>query len=195
MVEAVQASPGQRVLDVATGTGLVARALVRRYGCQVVGLDQSEQMLGRARKLCAGIPQIELVRGEAERLPFDDASFDALTFTYLFRYVDDPRATLDELVRVVRRGGTVGMVEFGLPSYPWRAFWELYVRFVLPPAGGLIDHAWREVGRFLGPSIRAFYAEWPLPRQLELWRSAGVADVRVRRLSFGAGVVLWGTRA
>src|SRR3954468_10853783 len=77
MVEAVQASPSDRVLDVATGTGLVARALLRRYGCSVVGLDQSEEMLGRARALVGD--QVELVRGEAESLPFADAEFDALT--------------------------------------------------------------------------------------------------------------------
>jgi demethylmenaquinone methyltransferase/2-methoxy-6-polyprenyl-1,4-benzoquinol methylase len=86
------------------------------------------------------------------------------------------------------------MVEFGLPSFPARAAWELYVRFILPAAGALIDPAWRDVGRFLGPSIRTYYAEWPLARQLDVWRAAGVADVQARRLSLGGGVVVWGTR-
>ncbi|HEU0249958.1 MAG TPA: class I SAM-dependent methyltransferase, partial [Solirubrobacteraceae bacterium] len=83
MVEAVRATPGDRVLDVATGTGLVAQALVRRYGCDVLGLDQSAQMLGRARDRVATDPELRgrvtLVEGEAERLPFADEEFDHLT--------------------------------------------------------------------------------------------------------------------
>src|SRR3954453_7609004 len=76
MVDAVEARPGDRVLDVATGTGLVAQRLVRRYGCTVVGLDQSEAMLDGARARLARDPalgeRVSLVAGEAERLPFDD---------------------------------------------------------------------------------------------------------------------------
>jgi demethylmenaquinone methyltransferase / 2-methoxy-6-polyprenyl-1,4-benzoquinol methylase len=187
------------VLDVACGTAAVAIELAQRVSeRRVVGIDQSREMLavGRERVARARLDgRIELREGRAESLPFADEAFDALTFTYLFRYVDDPAATLAELVRVVRRGGTLGMVEFGLPAYPWRFAWEVYVRFVLPAAGAVIDPAWREVGRFLGPSIRGFYGEWPLERQLELWRTAGVDDVRARRLSLGGGVVVWGTRA
>ena len=187
------------VLDVACGTGAVAIELAQRVPeRRVIGVDQSREMLaaGRERVARARLDgRIELREGRAESLPFADEAFDALTFTYLFRYVDDPRTTLDELVRVVRRGGVIGMVEFGLPSYPWRAAWELYVRVVLPAAGRLIAPAWPGVGRFLGPSIRTFYAEWPLERQLELWRAAGLTDVRARRLSLGGGVVMWGARA
>ena len=123
------------------------------------------------------------------------ASFDALTVTYLLRYVDDPAATLRELARVVRPGGTVAMLEFGVPPVrAARALWELYVRLVLPLAGRLLSPGWHEVGRFLGPSIRDFEARLPLERQLELWSEAGLADVRARRLSLGGGVVVWGRR-
>jgi demethylmenaquinone methyltransferase/2-methoxy-6-polyprenyl-1,4-benzoquinol methylase len=144
MVAAVRAKPTDRVLDVATGTGLVAAALVRRYGCRVVALDQSEEMLAGARARLAAEPrlarQIELVRGEAERLPFDDGEFDALTFTYLLRYVDDPVATLRELVRVVRPGGTVASLEFAVPPRaPARALWTVYTRVGLPALGRLVS--------------------------------------------------------
>ena len=72
---------------------------------------------GRARVEAAGLAdRIQLVEGSAERLPFPDASFDALTFTYLLRYVEDPAATLAELARVVRPGGTIAALEFGLPK-------------------------------------------------------------------------------
>src|SRR5205814_3859315 len=124
-----------------------------------------------------------------------DASFDALTFTYLLRYVDDPAATLRELVRVVRPGGTIASLEFGLPRGLSRPFWEVYVRAVLPLAGRTISADWARVGDFLGDSIRTFYERWPEQRLLTAWRDAGVSDVRQRRLSFGGGVVLWGHRA
>jgi demethylmenaquinone methyltransferase/2-methoxy-6-polyprenyl-1,4-benzoquinol methylase len=139
--------------------------------------------------------RIELVEGAAERLPFADASFAALTFTYLLRYVEDPAATLAGLVRVVRPGGTIASLEFGIAPGLWRPAWELYVRVGLPVLGRVISPGWHEVGRFLGPSIRGFYARYPLERVLELWREAGVRDVRHRRLSLGGGVVIWGRRA
>jgi demethylmenaquinone methyltransferase/2-methoxy-6-polyprenyl-1,4-benzoquinol methylase len=200
MVDAVGARGSERVLDVATGTGLVARELVRRYGCRVVGLDQSEEMLSGARRRLEADPElaahVELVRGEAEALPFADGEVDHLTFTYLLRYVDDPGATLAELARVVRPGGRIASLEFGLPDPPlWRPLWRLYTRTLLPAAGfALGGREWWRVGRFLGPSIETLYRRLPLDRQLDLWREAGIGDVRARRMSLGGGVVIWGTR-
>ena len=197
LVSRVDVGPRERVLDVASGTGAVAIELARRRGCSVVALDQSAEMLaaGRERVERAGVgDRIELVEGKAEALPFEDATFDALTFTYLLRYVE-PERTLRELARVVRPGGTVAMLEFGLPRGVWRALWELYVRVGLPGAGRLISPGWHEVGRFLGPSIRTFHARYPLDRLLALWREARIDDVRARRLSVGGGLVVWGRRA
>lgn len=199
MVARIEAVPDDRVLDVATGTGLVARALVERYGCTVVGLDQSADMLSGARRALGDRPgiaaRIELRQGEAERLPFAEGEFDHLTFTYLLRYVDDPRATLRELARVVKPGGRIAALEFGLPDPPfWRPLWRLYTRIVLPAAGRLFGREWYEVGRFLGPNIEELYARWPLERQVDLWRAAGMRDVRVRRMSVGGGVVFSGVR-
>jgi demethylmenaquinone methyltransferase/2-methoxy-6-polyprenyl-1,4-benzoquinol methylase len=199
LVEAVSVSPHDRVLDVATGTGLVARALVERYGCSVVGLDQSQDMLARAeeRRLhdAAFAARFQPLRGEAERLPFGDAEFDALTFTYLLRYVDDPAAVMRELARVVKPGGPIGMVEFGVPPRRvLRAGWWLHTRLGLPLIGRLVSRDWYEVGRFLGPNIDGFYGRFPLPVLRGMWEDAGIGDVRVRRMSFGAGVVMWGTR-
>ena len=198
LVSRIRAGPDHTVLDVATGTGAVAIELVRRTGCSVVGLDQSPEMLAEARErvAAAGLSdRIALVEGTADRLPFEDASFDGLSFTYLLRYVDDPAATLRELARVVRPGGSLASLEFGVPGARWRGAWELYVRAGLPLAGRTISPGWHEVGRFLGPSIRRFAAEHPLERQLALWREAGVEDVQARRLSLGGGVVVWGRRA
>jgi demethylmenaquinone methyltransferase/2-methoxy-6-polyprenyl-1,4-benzoquinol methylase len=183
---------GGHVLDVATGTGLVAELLVRA-GHPVTGFDQSPEMLARARARFDG--GVELVEGSAESLPFPDATFDHLTFTYLLRYVDAPADVLRELVRVVKPGGTVAMLEFAVPRGLWRPLWELYVRVGLPLAGRAISPGWHEVGRFLGPSIRGFWDVRPEPMLLDLWHAAGVSDVCCRRLSVGGGIVVWGTRA
>jgi demethylmenaquinone methyltransferase/2-methoxy-6-polyprenyl-1,4-benzoquinol methylase len=193
LVARVDVGPQETVLDVATGTGAVARELLERKHCAVVGLDQSSEMLAEARRR---LPQtVKLVEGSAERLPFPDASFDALTFTYLLRYVPDPAGTLRELARVVRPGGTIGGLEFALPSGAWRPLWELYVRVGLPVAGRMISPGWAQVGGFLGPSIREFYKRYPEQRLLELWRAAGIADVQSNRLSLGGGIVTWGRRS
>lgn len=192
LVSRVDAGSGDTVLDVATGTGAVARELLRQKGCTVVGLDQSPEMLAEARRR---LPEkVTLVEGTAERLPFPDASFEALTFTYLLRYVSDPAATLLELARVVRPGGTIAGLEFAVPRGFWRPFWELYVRVGLPLAGRMISPGWAEVGDFLGPSIRNFYARWPEERLLRLWQEAGIDAATSQRLSLGGGIVTWGRR-
>ena len=195
LVAAVAARPGERVLDVATGTGMVA-ARLRGAGAAVVALDQSPEMLAAARARFAGDDGVELVEGEAERLPFGDGEFDALTFTYLLRYVDDPAATIGELARVVRPGGRIASLEFGVPpSPPLRALWRVYTRIGLPLIGRLVSRDWRRVGSFLGPNIATFYERHSLDRIAGYWSAAGIEDLRVRRMSFGAGVVISGRRA
>ena len=199
MVSRLQIGRQGRVLDVASGTGLVAEEVVRQTGASVIGVDQSEPMLreGLARTKAAGaFGGVRFILGQAERLPFADATFDALTFTYLLRYVDDPAATLMELARVVRPGGTMANLEFHVPTGSlWRGAWWLYTRVGLPAAGRVMSRAWFEAGRFLGPSISSFYRRHPLEDQLEMWRAAGIAEVRARAMSLGGGVVIWGARA
>jgi demethylmenaquinone methyltransferase/2-methoxy-6-polyprenyl-1,4-benzoquinol methylase len=204
LVAAVAPRPGEHVLDVATGTGLVAAELLRRGRCHVVGVDQSEEMLAAARARFAGdaggalrrrtpasAGHIELLRAEAEALPFADESFDALTFTYLLRYVDDPRATLRELARVLRPGGRMGSLEFGVPAGPAaRAAWRVYTSLALPGLGRAVSPAWGAVGHFLGASISEFYERHPLPRIVSYWREAGFEDVRVKPMSLGGGVLV-----
>jgi len=197
LVAGIDPGADQRVLDVAAGTGLVTAELIRQGAGQVVALDQSEAMLAGARARAARNPslaeRVTFVAGEAERLPFADGEFDALSFTYLLRYVDDRAATMRELGRVVRPGGRIGMLEFGVPSQPvLRAAWRAYTRVGLPAVGRLASPAWYEVGRFLGPSVEGLADQEPdLPA---LWRGAGIADVRERRMSFGAGLLMWGVR-
>jgi demethylmenaquinone methyltransferase/2-methoxy-6-polyprenyl-1,4-benzoquinol methylase len=197
LVSRIGARPGDTVVDVATGTGAVAIELVRQTGCTVVGVDQSPEMLAVARERVAraGLgDRIRLVEAGAERLPFADGEFDGLSFTYLLRYVDDVPATMRELARVVRPGGAVGALEFGVPRGAARLLWNLYVGVGLPLAGRLVSPDWHRAGGFLGPSIRAFGAQWPPDRLGAAWDAAGIGSVRFRGLSLGGGVVTWGTR-
>src|SRR5262249_21993020 len=163
--------------DVASGTAAVAIALARAEPTRtVVGVDQSPEMLaaGHERVDRAGVgDRIDLREARAEALRFGDAGVDAPTVPHLLRYVEHVAPTLRELVRVVRPGGTVAMLEFGLPHGIWRPLWDLYVRVGLPAAGAVVSPGWREVGRFLGPSIRSFHERWPQPRLLDAWRDAG----------------------
>lgn len=199
LVSRVDAGPGDAVVDVACGTGAVSVELARTLGCRVVGVDQSPEMLaeGRRRVEAAGLgDRIELRDGRAEELPFADGTFAGLTFTYLLRYVDDPAATMRELVRVVRPGGTIAMLEFAVPPRPLpRAAWEAWVRAGLPLAGRAVSPGWGEVGGFLGPSVRSFWERWPPDRLRGVWEGAGVAGVQARLLSLGGGIVMWGARA
>lgn len=200
LVGRLPVTAGAHVLDVAAGTGAVTERLVLAHRCRVTAIDQSPEMLAAARRRLeeAGLAQrVTLVQGEAERLPFADAAFDGLTVTYLLRYVDDPRATLAELARVLRPGATLAHLEFGVPPHRLpRAAWRLYTGAVLPAAGAVAGGpAWWRVGRFLHRSIPDHYRRHPLPELLEMHRAAGLEDLRVRRLSFGGGVVVWGVRA
>ena len=165
LVDALAPQPGDRVLDVATGTGLVARELLERCDCSVVGVDQSAAMLARARtRFGAGEgARVELLQAEAEALPFANESFDSLV-----------------------------SLEFGVPQRaPTRAAWRLYTAVGLPLLGRLASREWARVGRFLGPSIRGFYEQHPLERIVEYWLAAGLVDVEVRRMSLGGGVLMW----
>lgn len=192
--------PGSRVLDVATGPGGVALQLAARTPARITGVDVTPQMVRAARANLARDPygrRVDLVLGRAEDLPFADDTFDALTFTYLLRYVADPAATLRELVRVVKPGGPIASLEFHPPrGFPWQPLWALYTRLVLPGAGwALGGREWLDVGRFLGPSITRHYRRYPVAWHIEAWRDAGVEGVGTRIMSLGGGLVMWGRKS
>jgi demethylmenaquinone methyltransferase / 2-methoxy-6-polyprenyl-1,4-benzoquinol methylase len=199
MVDAVVASEPTSVLDVATGTAGVALVLADRTDAHVVGVDLTEEMLrqGRRRMAREGRDRrVALVVGRAERLPFADGSFDALTFTYLLRYVADPAATVAELARVVRPGGVIASLEFGVPAPPvWLPAWRLYTRAILPSAGFLAGgRDWARVGWFLGPSIEQHYRAYPVARHLAWWAAAGLVDVQAKAMSLGGALVMSGRK-
>lgn len=200
MVDHIIPSKALVVLDVACGPARVARELAQRTEAHVIGLDLSDSMIhqGMINITAAGLhDRVALVLGRGEQLPFPDATFDALTFTYLLRYVNDPAATIAELARVVKPGGAIASLEFAVPTTPWwKAAWWVYTRLVLPTAGWVTGgRAWFRVGRFLGPSITAHYRKYPIDWTVTAWRHAGIDDVETRPMSLGGGIVMWGQRA
>ncbi|MBO0776461.1 MAG: class I SAM-dependent methyltransferase [Actinobacteria bacterium] len=188
------------VLDVATGPAGVALAVAARTGADVVGVDLNEPMLraGLPKLRSQGQPgRVRLAAGRAGQLPFADATFDAVTFSYLLRYVDDPAATVAELARCLRPGGVLASLEFFVPPQPlWHAAWWCYTRLGLPVLGGLAGgRPWYEVGRFLGPSISGHYRQHPLAAHAAAWQTAGLTDVTCRLMSLGGGLIMHGRRA
>jgi demethylmenaquinone methyltransferase/2-methoxy-6-polyprenyl-1,4-benzoquinol methylase len=198
LVSRVNAPARGTVLDVAAGTQLVSRELAARRGGRVVALDQSEAMLraGAEPTRRAGLAdRVAPVVGRAERLPFADEAFASVTLTYLLRYVDDPAATVAELVRVLAPGGSIAMLEFHVPDGPLvRAGWRTYTRGVMPVVGAVGSPAWARTATFLGPNVARFVEAHPLAEQVEWFQRAGIEHVRTRRFLFGTAVVLWGVK-
>ncbi|MDO8613256.1 MAG: class I SAM-dependent methyltransferase [Dehalococcoidia bacterium] len=184
--------PQGHVLDMATGTGALAVRLARLDGLRVTGGDITRRMLLQTAARSNG--RVDLVECTAEAAPFADGAFDAVIFSYLLRYVADVPATLAELARALKPGGTMASLDFAVPRGIWYPLWRLYTAVGLPLGGALLSPAWRRVGAFLGPSIRGFYRRWPEERLLQLWRESGFPDAQAKRLSLGGAIVTWGTK-
>jgi len=199
MVDRIVPARPRRLLDVATGTAGVALRLTEQTDAFVTGVDLTEAMLRRGQAnvaASAADSRVELLAGRAEELPFPDATFDAVTFSYLLRYVADPASTLRELTRVLKPASPMASLDFLVPRHSfWWWWWWLYTRVVLPVAGSVGGRDWIAVGRFLGPNISAHYRRYPLGWTVEAWRDAGMTDVGVREMSLGGGLVMWGTKS
>jgi len=169
---------GDRVLDACCGTGDLALA-ARVRGADVVGLDFSERMLERAR---AKSHDIEWVRGDVLALPFDDASFDAVTVGFGVRNVDDLEAGLHELRRVLRPGGRVGILEITHPRGALVPFYRLWFDRVVPLLGKVLPGG--AAYSYLPASVRRFPGPGELAALLE---ASGFSAVRFRR--FAGGIV------
>ena len=198
LVSQLALSARSLVLDVCTGTGLVAAEVARRGGGRVVGVDLSGSMIEQARQVLRASGQtssVGLAKGRAESLPFRDGTFDTVVFTFLLRYVEDPQATLRELARVLRPGGQMASLEFSVPRGPaLYPLWLLHTRLVLPWGTRYLSPGWREVGPFLGRSITEFYDKYPLDDQVGMWELAGIGEVQKRVLSLGGAVTMWGRK-
>lgn len=187
LIERLRPGPGETVLDVAGGTGDIARGIRRRAGghARIVLCDINEAMLhrGRDRSIDANVLDgIEYVAGDAEHLPIASRSVDACTVAFGLRNVTDIEAALREAHRVLKIGGRFFCLEFShVALAPLRRAYDLYSFNVLPLLGQVVAGD-RDSYRYLAESIRRF------PRQPELgemMRGAGFAEVRWRDLTFG----------
>ncbi len=185
-VEALELRPGDRVLDLATGTGDLALRIARRNPeLRVVGVDPSEGMLeiGRQKVARAGLEErVELIAGDAQALPLPDDSVDGACIAFGIRNVPDRARGLAEMARVVRPGRRICVLELGEPRRGFFApFTRFHIRVIVPRLGALLSGQ-REY-RYLQQSVAAF----PPPDEFAaMMEAAGLTNVSVRTMGFGA---------
>jgi demethylmenaquinone methyltransferase/2-methoxy-6-polyprenyl-1,4-benzoquinol methylase len=175
---AVAAQAGERVLDLAAGTGTSSEPF-RAAGAEVVACDFSLGMLREGKRQRGHLP---FVAGDALRLPFSDTSFDAVTISFGLRNVHDPDAGLAEMLRVTRPGGRLVVCEFSHPTWaPFRTVYVEYLMRALPSVARRVSSS-PDAYVYLAESIRA----WPDQRALAARiGKSGWSDVRWRNLSGG----------
>lgn len=178
MTRAVAPKPGERILDVAAGTGTSA-APMAKIGALVTCLDLSEGMIEEGRRKQ---PDLEFIQGSAEELPFDDASFDAVTISFGLRNVSRPRVALSEFYRVLKPGGRLVVCEFSQPPVGVvRRGYNAYMKVAIPGMAKLMSSN-PDSYSYLVESIKA----WPDQQTLSKWlRTAGFTRVAHRNLSMG----------
>lgn len=196
LVARIVADQPTKVLDMCTGTGAIAARVASQTTANVVGADLTLAMLDRAKRFKGdGAGKISLVRADAQAPPFRDGSFDVVLFSFLLRYVKDVPATIRALGRLVRPGGLMAGLEFGMPTNRLtRAAWRAYARILLPIGLTMVSPGWGRIGRFLGKSIEDFNRQWPASRLERCWLDAGFDMEPTRLLSLGGATMMCGTR-
>jgi demethylmenaquinone methyltransferase/2-methoxy-6-polyprenyl-1,4-benzoquinol methylase len=194
LTASLETGPLNRVLDLATGTGDVAISIARRYPhVQVIGLDPSSGMLGVAEHKILALnlsSQIELVKGDAQSLPYEDGHFDSVSISFGIRNVPDRALALSEMVRVTRKGGTVSVLELNEPGGGLMGrLAKIHVHHIVPRLGAFLSGA-REY-RYLQQSIAAF----PEPEKFaEMMRNSGLQEVETSRFLFGVACLFTGIK-
>jgi len=175
--DALAVRPGERVLDVAAGTGTSARPLVGA-GAEVWAVDRSEGMVQIG---CRNAPSAGFVVADAARLPFADETFDVVTVSFGLRNMASPQVALREFARVTRPGGRIVVCEFSTPRHPWlRAAHGMYLNRVMPLVARLSTHP------LSYGYLAATIADWPRPGVIaQMMRTAGWRDVSFKRLTGG----------
>jgi demethylmenaquinone methyltransferase/2-methoxy-6-polyprenyl-1,4-benzoquinol methylase len=183
-VDALELVPGNRVLDLATGTADLALKIANRQpGVRIVGLDPSQGMLsiGREKVTRENLEdRIELELGDAENLPFEDASFDGVCIAFGIRNVPDRARALREMGRVTRPGGRIAILELSEPRGVLGPLARFHVHTLVPFIGSLLSG--RSEYRYLERSIAAFPSAQAFA---DLMRASGLDVLRVEPLTFG----------
>ncbi|WP_403021576.1 bifunctional demethylmenaquinone methyltransferase/2-methoxy-6-polyprenyl-1,4-benzoquinol methylase UbiE [Salinibacterium sp. GXW1014] len=180
VVKAIAPQPGERILDIAAGTG-TSSEVISRSGAHVVAADFSHGMLEVGRRKH---PQIDFVQADAMDLPFGGAEFDAVTISFGLRNIEDPKRALREMCRVLKPGGRLVVCEFSTPPLALvRTGYNAYMKYLMPLVVGASSTN-PEAYTYLAASI----ADWPDQATLASWiRDAGFTGVEHRNLT--AGVV------
>jgi demethylmenaquinone methyltransferase/2-methoxy-6-polyprenyl-1,4-benzoquinol methylase len=175
----------ESVLDACTGTGDLALALLDGGAAEVVGTDFAPEMVRRAEAKARG--RARFLVADTTRLPFGDGSFDAATVAFGVRNLEDLDGGLRDLVRVLRPGGRLLVLEFSVPANPlFRAAYLVYFMIVLPLIGNLVSGGADNAYAYLPRSVMAFPSPADLARRME---RAGLADVTVQRLTGGIACI------
>ncbi len=186
--------PGDRALDLCCGTGDIAFALAAR-GAEVTGLDFSEKMLevaqSRLRKRPSNIPGVKFMQGDAERLPFPDNSFDAVTVGYGLRNLSSWESGLNEMARVARPGGRIVVLDFGKPANAlWRAIYFTHLKCSVPLVG-LLFCGRADAYAYIFESLKHFPAQWGVAEKM---KGLKLTDVRIINLAGGAMAINYGRK-
>ncbi|MGI9517991.1 MAG: bifunctional demethylmenaquinone methyltransferase/2-methoxy-6-polyprenyl-1,4-benzoquinol methylase UbiE [Pirellulaceae bacterium] len=186
--------PGDRILDVCTGTGDLALAFNKRLRGQgtVIGTDFCEEMLEVARQKPVSAGAVQFLHADAQALPFEDDSFDIVTVAFGLRNVEDTDLGLRELTRVCRSGGQIGILEFTTPRrWPVRPLYGWYFRNVLPRIGQSLARNNLNAYDYLPQSV----GEFPSYEKLtECMCSAGMSSATYFPLTFGIATLYVGKK-
>ena len=186
--EAVNPKSGERILDLAAGTG-TSSVPFAQAGAKVTACDMSHGMLAEGRKRH---PELEFVYGDGTDLPFEDDTFDAVTISYGLRNISDTEKALSEMRRVTKPGGRIVVAEFSTPTFaPIRVAYQQFLPRVIPALGYLVSS---------NPSAYAYLAEsiaaWPNQQQLaHKFLAVGWQNVEFRNLTGGIVALHRATKA
>ena len=193
-IQALKELQPQQILDVATGTGEFALEALRLNPQKVVGIDISEGMLeiGRKKVLAKHLQsKIELVRGDSENIPFEENKFDAVTVAFGVRNFENLKRGLAEILRVLKPGGMLVILEFSKPSkFPFKQVYNFYFRFILPKIGSIVSKD-KAAYTYLPKSVEAFPDGEDF---LHILQDVGFKNTQCSSLTFGISSIYIGTK-
>jgi len=182
LVNKIKMTPGQKLLDVATGTGDVAFGFYKKYDIKVIGLDIAKKMISIARNKAKKYSKnIEFIVGDAEKLSFEKKSFDALTISFGFRNIGTYDKALSEFYRVLNFDGKIAILEFSKPTSKWFSpIFEFYFKKIIPLIGSILSR--KDAYLYLPESVDYFLKRKDVCDKM---KKAGFSNVSYTDFTFG----------